>query len=68
MKLDFYRGVGDNSLRMAVVARTGLPNHVDPNDWTPMTIDGIELSAMEEDILADIDDHGFSFYQLVPPP
>ena len=68
MQLDFYQGVEDSSLRMAVKAGTGLPGHVDPEDWKSMTVDDIELAAWGDEILADIKDHGFSFYKLVPPP
>ncbi len=55
------------SPQMAVEAGTGLPGHVDPKDWKPMTVDKNELTALEDDILADIEDHGFSFYKMVPP-
>lgn len=68
MKYDFYQGTQDGSLRMVVEAGIGLPGHVDPKDWKPMSVDPVELAALEEDIAADIEDHGFSFLQLVPPP
>ena len=34
----------------------------------PMKADKNELAALEDDILADIEDHGFSFYKMAPPP
>ncbi|MFB9266357.1 hypothetical protein ACFFWD_24915 [Bradyrhizobium erythrophlei] len=67
MKLDFYRGTNDDTLRMAVEAGRGLPGHVDPKDWKPMTADDGELAAFEEDIVSDIEARGFCFYKILPP-
>jgi hypothetical protein len=63
MQFDFYQGVDDPDLRMAVEVGTGLPGHVDPKNWKPVKVDRYELAALEDEIPADIEDHGFFILQ-----
>lgn len=64
MKLDFYRGVNDPRLRMAVMRGNELPDHVEPKDWVLMEQGTAEI-AVEDDVEEDIEARGFSFYKLV---
>ena len=46
----------------------GLPDHVDPNDWELMTLSATSPElALLDDVAEDIEDHGFSYFKLVPP-
>ena len=60
--LDVYRGTKDKSLRMAVAAGKGLPEHVDRKDWelmSPGTSDIVDVA------IDDVRARGFCFYRLV---
>jgi hypothetical protein len=68
MTVDIYRGRTNRSLRMVTIADAGLPDHVDPKDWARDDGNPLEMLALADDIAADIEARGFSFYKLCDFP
>jgi hypothetical protein len=60
MTYDIYQATADSSLRMATRPGSGLPNHVEPEDWELMPAG---TSPLIDDIDVDIADRGFLFFQ-----
>jgi hypothetical protein len=61
---DVYRSKKDPSERMVTLQGAGLPDHVEPNDWEPLSAEA-EMYDDDPDAAADVKARGFYYFKLV---
>ncbi len=64
---DFYRSKKEPGERMATGLGAGLPAHVDPKDWEPMTVSETSPELFVDYIPEDVAARGFCYFKLVDP-
>jgi hypothetical protein len=65
---DFYRSKKKPGERMATELGAGLPAHVNPKEWEPMTVSETSPELFVYEIPEEIAAQGFSHFKLVDPP